>query len=288
MKILTLDIGGTTIKSGVFFENKIEQFKENPTFAHKGGAFVLENVKKIISKYSDYDAIGISSAGQININSGEVIYANDNIPGYSGIKLKESIQEAFQRPVSVDNDVNSAAIGEINFSGRKELLTSTVIFLTYGTGVGGSVAVNGEILRGAGFSAGEFGMMCFRREKGLAEYYENFASTTALVIRVSEIDPTVDSGIRIFNQLDRKEIAEILDIWIDDVVLGLVSLTHIFNPGYIIVGGGIMTQKYISEEICKRLKRIVMPSFSGVEVKNAKLGNLAGLYGAAYPLLIAG
>ena len=74
--------------------------------------------------------------------------------------------------------------------------------------------------------------------------------------------------------------AEIIDAWIEEIVLGLVSLTHIFNPSCIILGGGVMKQKYILDKICNILYNNVMESYRDVNIRQAQLGNTAGLLGA--------
>lgn len=70
--------------------------------------------------------------------------------------------------------------------------------------------------------------------------------------------------------------------WIDEIVLGLTTLIHIFNPSCIVLGGGIMVQPYILEQINTRIPQMVMASFSHVQISSAKLGNSAGLLGAYY------
>ena len=82
------------------------------------------------------------------------------------------------------------------------------------------------------------------------------------------------------NLLDDPNVQKILDVWIDEIMLGLSSLTHIFNPNCIILGGGIMVQPLILEKIQAKIPKYIMPSFSHVVIKSAALGNNAGLLGA--------
>ena len=120
MKIVALDIGGTSIKSGLWVDDILEDLKERDTQALKGGEHVLQRVIELISEYESFDAIGISTAGQVNSKEGVIRYANENIPGYTGMRIKERLEERFKVPVVVENDVNAAAIGEAHFGGGRE------------------------------------------------------------------------------------------------------------------------------------------------------------------------
>ena len=91
MNIMTLDIGGTAIKSGIFCDGSLMDVQEIPTEAKKGGGHVIDLTVRIIRRYSachDFEGIGISTAGQVDSVTGQIIYANDNIPGYTGMKIK--------------------------------------------------------------------------------------------------------------------------------------------------------------------------------------------------------
>lgn len=89
-----------------------------------GGTALMERVKKLIHSYQDFDAIGISTAGEVNTVDGSIFNANDNIPGYTGMPVKKILEEEFHVPVVVENDVNAAALGELrDGAGRDRQLT---------------------------------------------------------------------------------------------------------------------------------------------------------------------
>ncbi len=73
-----------------------------------------------------------------------------------------------------------------------------------------------------------------------------------------------------------------IDEWIDEIVTGLVTLIHIFNPSRIVLGGGIMVQPYVLEQVQERLIPRLSPGFRKVNIARASLGNQAGLLGAAH------
>ena len=189
-------------------------------------------------------------------------------------------------PVAVENDVNAAALGEaICGAGRAHV---DFLCLTYGTGVGGAIIQNRQVYHGSSFSAAEFGAIVTHAAERISGgsffdgCYERYASTTALVRMAMDYDPALDNGRKIFARLDDPNVMQILDRWVDEILLGLASLTHIFNPSCIILGGGIMVQPLILEKIRQKKERFIMPSFCHVQILPAQLGNTAGLLGAAY------
>ncbi|MBR5127162.1 MAG: ROK family protein [Roseburia sp.] len=284
MKILVFDIGGTSIKHGYCIDNTLEIVYETPTDAKKGGRHVLDTVISLIKEQDGYDAIGISTAGQVNAEKGSIIYANSNIPGYTGMQIREELETLFHVPVAVENDVNSAALGEaIHGAGRT---FDNFLCLTYGTGVGGAIIQNKTVYHGSSFSAAEFGAIVTHSDERIGKEdfydgcYERYASTTALVKNAMAYEPTLDNGKKIFARIDDPQVMNILDAWVDEIMIGLATLTHIFNPSCIIVGGGIMVQPLILEKIHQKMSQYIMPSFSHVKILPAELGNSAGLLGA--------
>lgn len=286
MKILVFDIGGTSIKYGVCIDDQLQDVKETPTNASLGGRHIVETLISLIKEQSDYDAIGISTAGQVNSKEGFIIYANQNIPNYTGTQIKKELEELFHVPVTVENDVNAAAMGEAIYGAGKDY--KQFLMLTYGTGVGGATVTDKEVYYGSSYSASEFGAIITHSDVRLAgnDYfdgcYEKYASTTGLVKMAMEYNPELNNGRKIFENLDDPKVNEILDCWVDEIMLGLATLTHIYNPPCIILGGGIMVQPLIMKKIEEKKSRFIMPSFAHVNLIPAALGNSAGLLGANY------
>ena len=148
--------------------------------------------------------------------------------------------------------------------------------------------MNGEVYTGSGYSAGEFGGIVTHpehRDPGTDTFsgcYERYASTTALVQRVKARFPELCNGRDIFARLESPQVREQIDLWIAEIVYGLTTLVHIFNPGLVVLGGGIMEQEYVIRNVQKLLQEHIMPSFRNVRVVQAGLGNKAGLLGAAW------
>ena len=285
MRIAALDIGGTSIKSGIWDGKQTLELKEWDTNASRGGACLMARAVAILHTYGDFDAIGISTAGQVDSEQGSIYYANDNIPGYTGTKIRDILEAEFGVPVAVENDVNAAALGELYFGAAKG--AENFLCLTYGTGVGGAIVIDGSIYPGSTWSGGSFGGILTHPEAMEAgvEFsgcYEKYASTTGLVREAMKVDASLDNGRKIFEAFDRPEIRAVIDRWIDEIVYGLISLIHIFNPSDILLGGGILAQAYIIREVRRRVDARISSGFSGVNLLQTGLGNQAGLMGAAY------
>lgn len=288
MRILAFDIGGTFIKYGLCDENfNLTNKEKTPTEAQNGGKAIIEKVISIIKTFDNIDRIAISTAGQVDSENGTIVYSTGNIPSYTGTEIKSLIESETSIPTYVENDVNSAAIGEAHFGAGKGY--DSFICLTYGTGIGGAIYIDNKIFKGAGCSAGELGHI-ITHTNGLPctcggnGCYEAYASTKALTNSISKIANENLNAIQIFNSyyFSKPDIKAEVDKWIDEVIIGLISIIYIFNPPLIILGGGIMNEQYIIEAINQRIYPRLMDSFRNVKITNAKLGNNAGILGASY------
>lgn len=287
MRILALDIGGTDIKYGIINESfDILEAHKTPTNAHLGGAHIIDTIIDISKNYTNIDKIAISTAGQVDSHSGVIVYATDTIPNYTGTRLKEAVEKETGILTVVENDVNSAAYGEAHFGAGKGY--DSFICLTYGTGIGGAIFLNGDVFKGSGFSAGEMGHIithaggkaCTCGGNGC---YEQYASTSALLRAVNKFSPTPLNSFEIFSKMNSDEkIKSAVDSWIDEIIIGLVSIIYTFNPPLIILGGGIMNEEYIINSINAKLPSRLMESFRNVKIKRATLGNKASMLGASY------
>ncbi|GAB6991476.1 ROK family protein [Paenibacillus pini] len=287
MKILAVDIGGTNTKICICDElGTIDQFKEYATESHLGGPHVIERLLTMIAEYERFDAIAISTAGQVNAEEGYIVYANENIPNYTGTRIKDIVENKFHKPVKIENDVNAAALGEAYFGAAKPF--DDFLCLTFGTGIGGAIVMNHQIYKGANGVAAEFGHIFTHplsetREDGRKPYYETYASTTALVKSAQQADPECINGKILFDKINNGDtkLIRILHSWADEVSIGLASFIHIFNPSAIIVGGGVMEQEELVHRIERKTKTLIMESFADVSILRASLGNKAGVLGAA-------
>ena len=285
MNILAIDIGGTMIKYGlVSSDGEILSTDKIETEAEKGLENILNKIDNIFKRYKKNNPVGIavSGTGQINGMIGKVIGGNPIIPNWIGTNLVKILEEKYNLPAVLENDVNCVALGEKWIGAGKDL--SNFICLTIGTGIGGGIILNNQLFRGENFVAGEFGHTLIKKGE-----FEQFASTIALIRLVKERTGKILNGKEIFD-LEKKEIVEYQEViseWIENLTDGLSSIVYCFNPANIILGGGVIEQ---GEPLINRIKNSLFkkigPQFKEkLNIIQAKLGNNAGMIGASYLLL---
>jgi len=285
MNILAIDIGGTMIKYGlVSSDGKILSTDKIKTESSKGLNNILNKIDNIFKRYKENNPVGIavSGTGQINGMIGKVIGGNPIIPNWIGTNLVKILEEKYNLPIVLENDVNCVALGEKWIGAGKDL--SNFICLTIGTGIGGGIILNNQLFRGENFVAGEFGHILIKEGE-----FEQFASTTALIRLVKERTGKTLNGKEIFD-LEKKEIVEYQEViseWIENLTDGLSSIVYCFNPANMILGGGVIGQ---GEPLINRIKNSLFkkigPQFKEkLNIIQAKLGNNAGMIGASYLLL---
>ena len=295
MYYICIDIGGTSIKYGVLSE-KGEIFIDGTvsTKVTEKENFILSDVKKLIrnilDEYRNYEIKGIcvSTAGVVNPEKGEIAYAGPTIPKYTGTKIKEELEKEFSIPCEVENDVNCAGLGEYWKGAGKG--SKSMVCLTIGTGIGGSVILDGKLLNGIGYTAGEIGYMDVN-----GSYIQNIASSKYLVEKIQkekeEKEGITDAitGVDIFELAKKGD--EICIAGIDEIIsnlaVGVRNIIYLLNPEVIVIGGGITAQKeYLEEKIRKEINDgMISDMFRKTRIELAQQGNQAGLLGALYNFL---
>lgn len=289
MKIMAFDVGGTAIKFGLVDENFEVLFSEEfPTNTYKDtDNMVLRAMEAKLKEYEgQYDAVGISTAGQVDIETGTINDGVGNIPNYNHTCLRV-FEEEFGVPVAVDNDVNCAAISEAHFGaarGEKDFLC-----LTYGTGVGGCIYINGDVYRGSKYAGGEMGHMATHKDGrpctcGRIGCYEAYSACRVFTTSVSERMGKPMNGRQIFEpeNLQNPIIKEEINNWEDEIALGLRNLCYIFNPSLIVLGGGIMSEDMLIRDINEKVQAQLEDNYKHVRIVKAQLRNKAGMLGAAW------
>ena len=242
-----LDVGGTSIKYGIISAGgTLLDEGEIPTRAEEGGKALLGRMVALAEEHrGSFDAIGVSTCGQVNRADGSIRFATDNVPGYTGTQIGRTLRETFGVDTAVENDVNAAALGEAKFGAAQGF--SNFLCITFGTGIGGAIVLDGKLYAGKNGSAGELGHMithaggkkCTCSGCGC---FEAYASTGALSRLAAERLGGEWNGRTLFGALrsDRPGVQQVIDLWCGEIAVGLASLTHIFEPEAIVLGGGIM------------------------------------------------
>ncbi len=306
--IVALDIGGTKILSALITsENKIKDEKRITTPRGNVDDFIRSISQAIGSLWNNKESsienilgVGLSIAGTVDYHKGYLFRA-PNID-LSDVRIIEILHERFDFPIYMDNDANLACLGEYLYGAGQGV--KNVICLTLGTGIGGGIIIDGQLYRGTCGGAGELGHsiievggpQCSCQRLGC---YEEIASGRALGRLAAEMASTVDKSMvnevlrgekKITGEMisqavdqDKAFAVEVMDKYANLVAEGVINYVNIFNPDKVVLGGGVMDD---GEEILKVVREKVKvdalpPNNECVEVVKAKLGNRAGLLGAA-------
>jgi predicted NBD/HSP70 family sugar kinase len=288
---LCIDIGGTNIKYGIATETgKFLCKKEMPTetIPGKRPPFIAK-LQGVISKaQKDYavQGVAVATSGIVDSNTGVIVQASSNIPGYQGTELKKILEQGSNLPVTVENDVNAAALGEFWLGAGHG--AQSLFCLAVGTGIGGGLILDGKLVRGATFSAGEVGYM----HLGLGKSFEHVAAMPSLIADVAEakhVAPNTLNGKLIFRMVQAKDEVAIKAVqkMVKILATGIADVCYLLNPEMIVLGGGIMEQEaYLRPLFEKELSALLIPYiYNKTQLKFAQLGNSAGMTGALYNFL---
>lgn len=285
-KYVSIDIGGTAIKYGVInSEGQIVEKEQMPTEAWRGGPEILNKVIGIVETYKKIytvSGICISTAGMVDVEKGEIFYAAPLIPNYAGTKFKQVLEEKFQIPCEVENDVNCAGLAESVSGVAKQ--SKVTLCLTVGTGIGGCIIIQGKIFRGYSNSACEVGYM----NMGDSDF-QTLGAASVLTKKVAERKKEPQerwNGYRIFEHAKKGDAVccQAIDEMVDILGKGIANICYVLNPEIIVLGGGIMAQQeFLKEKIEQSVKRYLVPSIAeNTKIAFAKHKNDAGMLGAFY------
>ncbi|WP_046216271.1 ROK family glucokinase [Paenibacillus wulumuqiensis] len=307
-----VDLGGTAIKVGICNqEGELLHTYEGPTEKEKGTDAVIDNIEKYVrhiveqSPYTWDQLVGVGAgvAGFTDLRAGVILLA-PNI-GFRNVPIRAILEERIGKTIVIDNDANVAALGEA-WSGAGKGVNDCVCY-TLGTGVGGGIIINGKIYQGFSGLAGEIGhisvvpdLEAIQCGCGKMGCLETVSSATGIIRMAMEAvergDVTSLSTIR--DKITAKDIFDAAKAG-DEVSIRIVnraafylgksmaSVATTLNPERFIVGGGVSKAGDILFSKIREVFAECTPSplQQGVEIIPAKLGNDAGIVGAAGLLL---
>lgn len=227
MRLLGIDIGGTFIKYALISENKVVDSGKKPSNAKFGAEKLLETLFAVIDEFvCGFDGIAVSTAGVVGKN-GEIVYANDNIPRYTGVKLKEILKNKYGVEVSVMNDAAAMA-----YSLKTEL--NDYFFIAVGTGVAGGYVSGGKLFTGGGGFAGQLGYLTALNGKR--------ADTEASSKGLSQLcgKPCEE----VFKDAKKGDETTLLLLkkWAKELYNVIKAAVVFYNPETVVIGGGISAQ----------------------------------------------
>lgn len=311
-KLLGIDLGGTTVKFGILtLDGAIQEKWAIETNTLEDGKHIvpdiIESIAHRLELYGltkdDFVGIGMGSPGAVDREKKTVTGAY-NLNWAKTQEVGEAIEKATGIPFAIDNDANVAALGE-RWVGAGEN-NPDVIFMTLGTGVGGGIIADGNLIHGVAGAGGEIGHMIVEPENGFActcgshGCLETVASATGVVRVARQLAESYEGDSSIKLAIDNGETVTSKDIFVaaaegdrfaDSVVekvgfyLGLAAanMSNILNPDSVVVGGGVSAAgEFLRSRIAKYFDQFTFPQVrQSTKIKIAELGNDAGIIGAA-------
>lgn len=306
-----IDLGGTNIVAGVVDEEyniiakastKTNCPRPEKEIADDMARMAIEAVKNAKLTMDQIEWIGVGTPGIANSETGIIEYSNNL--GFKNTPMVKYIQETIDKPVFIENDANAAAYGEFVAGAAKG--AKNAVCITLGTGVGGGIIIDGRIYSGSNFAGAEIGhtvievdgAQCSCGRKGC---FEAYSSATGLIRMTKEAIAEHPDCIMAQSEKEKGKVTArtsfdcmragdkyakaVVDKYIKYLAAGITNTINIFQPDILCIGGGVCNE---GDPLLLPMKELVAKevytrnSEKNTEIVIAKLGNDAGIIGAAF------
>ena len=303
-----VDIGGTTIKIGLFsVEGDLIEKWEIPTNKAENGKHILKEIADFIHRTikeknidkTDVFGVGLGVPGPVNKNG--VVNGCVNL-GWNAFNVEKEFNEISGFRVKVGNDANVAALGEMWQGAGKGY--QDVLMVTLGTGVGGGCVLDGKIVSGIHGAGGEIGHMPVKNDEPIAcncgnhGCLEQYVSATGIVTQAKKVldQDARSSSLRNYECLEAKHVYdeakngdvvanEIVDSTCKILAKALAQICSVIDPEIIVIGGGVSKAgDILTSRITQSFKKYVFNACAQTPIVLAKLENDAGMYGCVKSL----
>ena len=302
--VFGVDVGGTTVKMGYFdIEGNLIEKWEIPTRTEDKGVNIIPDIAgSILVKLAQKDidkkevvGVGIGVPGPVKEDGTVLVAVN---LGWDKRNTNEELEDLLGIPVNTANDANVAALGEMWRGGGQGY--DDVVAVTLGTGVGGGVIIGGKVIAGSNGAGGEIGHIhledneseeCGCKGHGCLEQYASATGVVRLakkkladsskpsVLRDDEVTAkAVWDAVKADDEL-AKEVANIYGEYLGK---GLAAVAAVVNPQVFVIGGGVSKAgRVVIDYMEPYFDKYAFPGTKNAKFVLAKLGNDAGIYGAA-------
>lgn len=303
-KAIGVDFGGSHATAAIVREDGNVECKDEIDIDDRSFDAVVDALEQIIGRalgrvnVSELAGIGIGSPGNIDPQTGDVLQSQNFL--WENVPLGNRLRAAFDSAIFVANDARCATLGEFAFGAGQN--AENFVLLTLGTGIGGGIILNGELLTGNRAGAGEFGHHQIRATDGFIcgcgkrGCFEAQASATGLLRHARALAPEfrdsrlLDSGERSISkaiataaQAGDPHALAAWNAFTADLASGLANIIAFVNPGVIAIGGGVSSAgDFLLDAIRDRVEQLNVTVPKGTtRLLTARLGNDAGAIGAA-------
>lgn len=303
--VFGVDLGGTTVKLGVFKpDGELLDKWEIPTVKDNSGTQILPDIANSIKSkikemgISNEDVIGVGIGVPGPVDRDGFVNKAVNLGWGGRVDLEGDLHELTGFHVKGGNDANVAALGEAWKGGAEGY--SDVVVVTLGTGIGGGIIVDGKILVGSTGAGGEIGHIHIESSEteacGCGNYgcFEQYGSATGIVRLANrrlnkDSEPSVlrDTEISAKSVFDAykdgdKVAGEIVELYGEYLGKGLAAVAAVTNPQIFVIGGGVSKAGDVLLPLIKNhYVKYVFHASADAKFALAELGNDAGIYGAA-------
>ncbi|WP_312745651.1 beta-glucoside kinase BglK [Cedecea neteri] len=283
MNIAAFDIGGTALKMGIVNSQGEILAKGKEAIDDSDGEQILQAILAWIAAHPGCEGVAISAPGYVNPHTG-FIEMGGAIRRFDNFAIKEWLEERTQLPVAIENDANCVLLAE-RWQGKAAGMSNFLV-LTIGTGIGGAIFCNNQLVHGARFRAGEFGYMLTERpgSRDVRRYTMNDTCTLRTLRKdyAEYVGKPLEavSGEEIFDRFDAGDVAcqRMVNAFFNDLGTGLYNLVNLFDPEKILLGGGIVERPGFLALLREHLAWFTIDDY----LDTVSHGNDAGLIGAVY------
>ena len=280
-----IDLGGTKTEA-ILLNDSLDVVKRTRVRTPSDNyCDILDTITSLVAELScgmtNY-TIGVCTPGAISRSTNLV--KNSNTESLIGRPLGHDLEARLGRKIALENDANCFSVAEATLGIAKGF--QLVFGVIMGTGVGGGITINGRIYRGRSNIAGEWGHhtlhpggnSCYCGRTGCAETY---LSGPALEKRWEKLTGKRQTMPEIVQNLDSTQGRRFKDQWLEDFGLGLANVIDILDPDAVVLGGGLSNVDFLYTEGKKSVHANVFSDFVDTPILKNKLGDSAGVFGAA-------
>jgi glucokinase len=291
-----VDLGGTNLRAAAIQEDGtlLEKISNSTPLGASPEPAIDEMVEAIQTLQSRHGAeqlagVGVGVPGFIRMKEG-VIAGWGNRPAFNGYPVRDAIEKRLDKKVILENDANAAALGEKWIGGGRDV--DDLVLLTLGTGIGGGIIIGGRVLHGYLGMAGELGHLtitptgnpCTCGNTGCLEPHASATGISAMgSLMFPGSHPSSEDVYNLAVQGNTRALTVFRSMG-ESLGIALASLVNIFNfPLYLLSGGPLPAWEYFAPAMFAEVeKRSYTYRLAPTRIEKARLGNEAGLYGAAY------
>lgn len=262
MNYLSFSIGGTYFDYGIVNQNgTVLTYHSQQLSRQQNAQSIMEQLFTVIDQVlivETIQGIAIATVGQVDSDKGIILYASDIISDYGGLNVKKILEQKYQIPVEIENNVNCCGLAE-SWTGKARTL-SNIYMLSIGNGIGGCSVIQHQIEKGRDFNAGEIGYIKFD-EKPLSEYLQ-FPQLFRQVAQYRQLAPATMNLGKIFEliQAGDWEVEQLLQNFIRYIAKSVAIVCYVVNPEAVFIGGiPKVYMAYFSTVLKEKLKQELTP-----------------------------